>query len=72
MADQGLTASTEPLNEEGDATLDSNQPVLKTEFQPKIDINSLKNEILTDGMQVSVYFELYIARRYSYRTYHVY
>ena len=26
---------------------------LETESQPKIDINTLKNEILTDGMEVS-------------------
>ena len=43
-------------NEKGDATLE--QPPVETQFQPakppEIDINTLKNEILTDGMQVSV------------------
>ena len=34
---------------------------------PKIDINALKNEILTDGMQVSVASYSYVATKlYSY------
>ena len=38
--------------EEGDDALD--QRLLETPPPAKIDINTLKNEILTDGMQVSV------------------
>ena len=39
------------ITEEGDEVLE--QPPV-TPPPPKIDINTLKNEILTDGMQVSV------------------
>jgi len=39
---------------EGDDTLEPcEQPLETLPIQPKIDINALKNEILTDGMQVS-------------------
>ena len=42
--------------EEGDAVLE--QPP-ETPPPPKIDINTLKNEILTDGMQVSCLYILF-------------
>jgi len=39
---------------EGDDALEPcEQPLETLPSQPKIDINALKNEILTDGMQVS-------------------
>ena len=33
---------------------DALEQLLETKCQQKIDVNALKNEILTDGMQVSI------------------
>ena len=51
--------SKSPIDTQGDNEADddnvseSTELPLEIEAPPKIDINALKNEILTDGMQVS-------------------
>jgi len=48
-----LAANVNNVEEGDDALEPCEQPLETLPSQPKIDINTLKNEILTDGMQVS-------------------
>ena len=54
-------------NNEANGDLEDEPQLEIAEALPKIDINALKNEILTDGMQVSVTSYSYVATKlYSY------
>ena len=54
-------------NNEANGDLEDEPQLEIAEPLPKIDINALKNEILTDGMQVSVASYSYVATKlYSY------
>ena len=48
---RGSDAAIHSLNEAQGNNAENEE--LESESQPKIDINTLKNEILTDGMEVS-------------------